>query len=88
MEMKRRNHGIVHYVDDILILCASMSAANNALLKATQILEKDLKLTVNQKKTHIANSDDGKKFLGVIIGSTYTRIQEEKLKNFKLKSKG
>jgi group II intron reverse transcriptase/maturase len=82
-EMKRRNHRIVRYADDILILCASASAANNALIKATQILEKDLKLTVNQKKTHIAHSDDGIKFLGVIICSAYTRIQDKKLKGFK-----
>ena len=87
-QMQRRNHRIVRYADDILILCASSSAAANALIKATQILEKDLKLTVNQKKTHIAHSDDGIKFLGVIIGSTYTRIQEKKLKNFKQKIKG
>jgi len=87
-EMKRRNHRIVRYADDILILCVSSSAADNALLKATQILEKDLKLTVNQKKTHIAHSDDGIKFLGVIIGSEYTRIQEKKLKHFKQKIKG
>lgn len=86
-EMKRRNHRIVRYADDILILCASASAADNALLMATQILEKDLKLTVNQKKTHIAHSDDGIKFLGVIIGSAYTRIQDKKLKDFKQKIK-
>ena len=85
-EMKRRNHRIVRYADDILILCAS--AANNALIKATQILEKDLKLTVNQKKTHIVHSDDGIKFLGVIICSAYTRIQDKKLKGFKQKIKG
>ncbi len=87
-EMKRRKHRIVRYADDILILCASSSAAENALIKATQILEKDLKLTVNQKKTHIAHSDDGIKFLGVIIGSEYTRIQEKKLKGFKQKIRG
>lgn len=46
-----------------------------------------LKLKVNERKTHIAHSDTGIKFLGVIIGSNYTRIQEKKLKNFKVKVK-
>jgi group II intron reverse transcriptase/maturase len=86
-DMKRRNHRIVRYADDILILCGSQQAAENALEKATQILEKDLKLTVNAKKTHIAHSDAGIKFLGVEIGSRFTRIQEKKLKGFKEKVK-
>jgi len=85
--MKRRSHRIVRYADDILILCSSEQAANNALVKATQILEHDLKLTVNRTKTHIAHSNDGVKFLGVEIGSRYTRIQTSKLKGFKQKVK-
>ncbi|MGS0683044.1 reverse transcriptase domain-containing protein [Shewanella sp. 125m-7] len=86
-EMKRRDHRIVRYADDILILCNSLSAAENALTSATQILEVDLKLTVNREKTHIAHSDKGVKFLGVEVGSRYTRIQAKKLKNFKQKVK-
>ena len=86
-EMKRRKHRIVRYADDILILCGSKSAADNALRQATQILEKELKLTVNKTKTHIAHSDDGIKFLGVEIGSRHTRIQKKKLKGFKQKVK-
>ena len=84
-EMKRRKHRIVRYADDILILCCSKTAAENALQVASRILEKDLKLTVNQTKTHIAHSDGGVKFLGVEIRSVYTRIQEKKL--IKLKEK-
>lgn len=86
-EMKKRNHRIVRYADDILILCGSESAANNALIQATQILEKDLKLTVNKTKTHIAHSSDGVEFLGVIIGSKYTWIQPKKIQNFKQRVK-
>ena len=84
-EMMRRNHRIVRYADDILILCKSRAAAENALTSATQILEKDLKLTVNTEKTHIAHSDKGVKFLGVEIGSQFTRLQEKKLNGFKQK---
>jgi RNA-directed DNA polymerase len=86
-EMKKRQHRIVRYADDILILCNTEKAAQNALTQATQILEKDLKLTVNTRKTHIAHSNDGIKFLGVEIGSRYTRIQKSKLKGFKVKVK-
>ncbi|KGK21414.1 hypothetical protein DC58_16840, partial [Vibrio navarrensis] len=46
-----------------------------------------LKLMVNQSKSHIAHSEDGVKFLGVEIGSQYTRIQGKKLATFKEKLK-
>jgi RNA-directed DNA polymerase len=85
--MMRRQHRIVRYTDDILIFCTSTSGAENALKVAIQLLEVTLKLKVNERKTHIAHSDTGIKFLGVIIGSNYTRIQEKKLKNFKVKVK-
>lgn len=77
----------MRYADDILIFCTSNSGAENALKVASDILEKTLKLKVNERKTHIAHSDTWIKFLGVIIGSNYTRIQEKKLKNFKVKVK-
>lgn len=86
-EMKRRQHRIVRYADDILILCCSEAAAKNALKVASHILEESLKLKVNERKTHIAHSDDGIKFLGVVIGTFHTRIQEKKLKALKVKVK-
>jgi len=85
--MMQRKHRIVRYADDILIFCTSKSSADNALKVARHILEVTLKLKVNERKTHIAHSDDGIKFLGVIIGSSYTRIQEKKLKALKVKVK-
>ena len=86
-EMRKRGHRIVRYADDILIFCRSRAGAENALEQATKILEKELKLTVNQTKSHIAHSDEGVKFLGVEIGSRYTRIQSKKLSGLKKKLK-
>lgn len=85
--MKSRGHRIVRYADDILILCGSKSAAENALKVATGYLEGELKLTVNVTKTHIAHSNEGIKFLGVVIHASYTRIQEKKLHALKAKVK-
>ncbi|MFC1503238.1 group II intron reverse transcriptase/maturase, partial [Pseudomonadota bacterium] len=86
-EMKQRNHRIVRYADDILILCCSQTAAKHARQVASYILEKKLKLKVNEHKTHIAHSDEGIKFLGVVIGTQYTQIQEKKFIHFKAKVK-
>jgi RNA-directed DNA polymerase len=85
--MKERNYRIVRYADDILILCVSERSAKHALEVARTYLEKTLKLTVNQEKTHITNCEKGVKFLGVEIFCNFTRIQEKKLKDFKIKVK-
>ena len=85
--MRKRGHRIVRYADDILIFCRSRAGAENAFAQATKILEKELKLTVNPTKSHITHSDYGVRFLGVEIGSQYTRIQPRKLEGFKQKLK-
>ena len=81
--MKDRGHRIVRYADDILILCGSKSAACNALQQASRFLEEELLLTVNREKTHICHSCRGAKFLGVSIHSSYTGIQQAKIRSFK-----
>ena len=85
--MKRRGHRIVRYADDILVLCTSRAGAENALRVARGYLEEELKLTVNAVKTHLVHSDAGVKFLGVVIHSGYTRIQDTKLQKLKQKVK-
>jgi group II intron reverse transcriptase/maturase len=82
-EMKKRGHRIVRYADDILILTRSKSAAENVLKQASRFLEEELKLTVNQQKTEVVHSSDGVKFLGVEIGTAYTRIRDKKVCGFK-----
>lgn len=89
--MKSRGHRMIRYADDILILCKSKGASENALRVATSQSGKrgegELKLTVNVVKTHIAHSDDGIKYLGVVIYTDKTRIQEENTVNSRLKLK-
>jgi group II intron reverse transcriptase/maturase len=86
-EMMRRGHRIVRYADDILIFTRSEKAAINAMAKARRVLEKELKLKVNEKKSHIVHSSQGVSFLGVDIFCKYTFIQEKKWKVFKEKIK-
>ncbi|PSJ35859.1 group II intron reverse transcriptase/maturase, partial [Zobellella taiwanensis] len=71
----------------ILILCGSRAGAENALRVAQSYLEGELKLTVNATKTHIVHSDEGVKFLGVVIHTNYTRIQDKKVVKLKQKLK-
>lgn len=85
--MMKRKHRIVRYADDILVFCKSRKGAENALKVATEHLESVLKLTVNQKKTHVAQARTGVKFLGVIIREKTMAIQAEKVVRLKEKVK-
>jgi group II intron reverse transcriptase/maturase len=82
-EMRKRGHRIVRYADDILILKRSKRGAQKVLKQAVEYLEEELKLTVNREKTHVTHSSRGVKFLGVVIHTGYTGIQEKKVKAFK-----
>ena len=82
-QMKQRGHRIVRYADDILILCSSKRGAENALKVARKHLEEELRLKVNERKSQIVHSKDGVRYLGVIIESRYTRLQNEKVRQFK-----
>lgn len=85
--MKTRGHRIVRYADDILIFKASRFGAANARQVAETYLEKDLKLTVNRRKTHMTTLKQGIRYLGVEIHPSYTCIQEKKVVRFKEKVK-
>lgn len=52
---------------------------------ATEILEGELMLTVNIKKTHIANVNDGVPYLGFTIYRGYISIQKKRIEKFKEK---
>jgi group II intron reverse transcriptase/maturase len=81
--MKSREHRIVRYADDILVFTRSKRAAENACKQAARYLEGELKLTINRQKTHVGHSSEGVNFLGVVIRTSFIRIQEEKIRKFK-----
>lgn len=87
MEMMRRGHRIVRYADDILVLKASKSGAENALKQARSILEGCLKLEVNEAKTAIRTRSRGIPYLGVVIRTSSVSIQRGALDSFKAKVK-
>ncbi|NLW16019.1 MAG: group II intron reverse transcriptase/maturase [Erysipelothrix sp.] len=77
------NYRMVRYADDILIFTKSKRDAHNAKAWATQILEEELKLTVNQEKTQITSLKEGVSFLGFTLLSYATVIDRKRIKRFK-----
>jgi group II intron reverse transcriptase/maturase len=81
--MMARGIRIVRYADDILIFAKTKSEAGMYRALATKILQDELKLTVNVKKTHITNIDDGVPYVGFIIKKDGISIQPKRIKKFK-----
>jgi len=81
--MSGLGHTIVRYADDILILTGSRKAAEKALARARNYLEGELKLTINEAKSSTVQSDEGVKFLGVIVRTGSIQIRQERLRGFK-----
>jgi len=82
-EMKKRGIRMVRYADDILLFAATYQEAKRYRRIATDFLERELKLTVNQEKTHLTDNRKGVAYLGFVIYSKSVSISPKKLKNFK-----
>ena len=82
-KMMEKGIRIVRYADDILVFAKSESEAGRYRTLATNILQDQLKLTVNSKKTHITNVYNGVPYLGFIIKRNYISIHPKRIKKFK-----
>lgn len=82
-KMMEKNIRIVRYADDILIFAKTKRDAGKYKSLAVDILENELKLTVNTKKTHITNIDEGVSYLGFIIKRKYVIVHPKRIKRIK-----
>lgn len=82
-KMMSKGIRIVRYADDILVFARNKQTAGNYLTYATKILEEELKLTVNKKKTKLTSVYEGVEFLGFIIFSKYLVVNPKRIKRFK-----
>jgi len=82
-KMKSKGIRIVRYADDILIFAKDRQTAGNYRRYATKVLEEELKLKVNEEKTHLTNTHEGVAFLGFIIRENSLSVQPKRIKKFK-----
>lgn len=83
--MKTLGIRIVRYADDILVFASSKSEAGRYRAIATKYLEDELKLTVNQTKTHLTNLDKGIPYLGIEINNFGVLVSGKSIRKFKEK---
>jgi RNA-directed DNA polymerase len=81
--MKDKGIRIVRYADDILIFARDRMDSGNHLAFARQVLEGELKLKVNEKKTHLTSVYVGVEFLGFVIRRKALGVQAKRIKRFK-----
>lgn len=65
-ELERRGHKFIRYADDFVIYVKSQRAGERVMESVTKYIEKDLRLTVNQKKSKVTTPTKAK-FLGFHI---------------------
>lgn len=87
-KMKSKGIRIVRYADDILIFAKDKRTAGNYKTLATKILEKELKLKVNEEKTTLTSAYEGVAFLGFIIWEDDVTVHPKRIKRFKDKIRG
>lgn len=82
-KMMSKGIRIVRYADDILIFAKDKKTAGDYKAYATKILEEELKLKVNQKKTKLTNVHEGVEFLGFVILNKALVANPKRIKRFK-----
>ena len=73
----------VRYADDFMVLCLSASQAHEALELVRDVLERELRLTLNPEKTEITTYGKGYDFLGFHLSSRSRRMREKSVQKFK-----
>lgn len=81
--MKEKGIRIVRYADDILIFATDEREARANRRIATDILEQELKVVVNQEKTQVTSVHRGVSYLGFVIYPTAVIIDPKRVKRFK-----
>jgi RNA-directed DNA polymerase len=85
-ELEKRGHRFVRYADDFVILVKSQSAAERVKASIQRVLERKLKLKINEKKSQVAPTDNID-FLGFTFKGTKIRWSDKAFREFKRRVK-
>ena len=81
-ELEARGHRFARYADDFIILVKSQGAGKRVMKSICRFLEQRLKLSVNEKKSKVANVEDCS-FLGFIFCRGKIRWSQKAFVEFK-----
>lgn len=81
-ELEKRSHRFARYADDFVILVKSQRAGERVMANIRRFLERRLRLTVNEKKSHVVNVQECT-FLGFTFIRGKIRWTEKAFSTFK-----
>jgi RNA-directed DNA polymerase len=81
-ELEKRGHHFVRYADDFIIMVKSLSAGNRVMASIRRFLERELRLTVNEKKSKVGPVDECS-FLGFVFVRGKIRWSDKSFREFK-----
>lgn len=71
------------YADDFVVVCQSVEQAQEALALVTEVLERELGLSLSHEKTKITTYGKGYDFLGFRLSSRSRRMRDKSVQKFK-----
>ncbi len=81
-ELKNRGHHFVRYADDFIIMVKSLSAGQRVMGSIRRFLERELRLTVNEKKSKVGPVEECG-FLGFVFIRGKIRWSDKAFREFK-----
>ena len=81
-ELEKRGHRFVRYADDFIIMVKSLSAGQRVMNSIRRFLERELRLTVNEKKSKVGPVEECG-FLGFVFVRGKTRWSDKAFREFK-----
>ena len=81
-ELEKRCHKFVRYADDFVILVKSQRAGERVLASIQRFLSKQLKLQINEEKSHVLSTDECS-YLGFRFKGSKVIWSESSLEKFK-----
>ena len=85
-ELEKRGHHFARYADDFIILVKSKRAGDRVMRSVRKFLERKLKLTINEKKSHVQETDQTV-FLGFTFRKTKLCWSDASFREFKRRVK-
>lgn len=85
-DLERRGHRFARYADDFVVLVKSPKTAERVMEATTRMLERRLKLRINQQKSQVRPVRE-LEFLGFAFRSGKIRVSEQSLRSFKQRLK-
>ncbi len=83
--LEQAGYAFVRYADDFVVMCATRTDAEKALVLVQSIIEDDMDLELHPVKTRVVPAHKGFDFLGFRISTNGVRMRDKAVEKFRMK---